>query len=78
MSSSHNTQQPSLKKELDDIDSRLSAAQRHAARLASTKTPVWSRVYAALHDIYEVWQPLINNDDLIRLTVLVTSYLATT
>ncbi len=66
MSSSHNTQQPSLKKELDDIDTRLSAAQRHAGKARKHEDAFWSRVYAALHDIYEVWQPLINNDDLIR------------
>ncbi len=66
MSSSHNTQQPSLKKELDEIDSRLSAAQRHAGKARKHEDAFWSRVYAALHDIYEVWQPLINNDDLIR------------
>ncbi|MET7242908.1 hypothetical protein ABZT49_06025 [Methylobacterium sp. EM32] len=66
MSASHNTQQPALKKELDDIDSRLSAAQRHAGKARKHEDAFWSRVYAALHDIYEVWQPLINNDDLIR------------
>lgn len=55
-----------IEHELDDIDDRLKAAERHAGKARKHEDAFWSRVYQALHDIYEVWHPLLNSEHLIE------------
>ncbi|MHB2206667.1 hypothetical protein [Methylobacterium sp. CM6257] len=66
MSSNSTTAADQIEHELDDIDDRLKAAERHAGKARKHEDAFWSRVYQALHDIYEVWYPLLNSEHLIE------------